>query len=115
MPGYAFVTGVLVILQGSVYDDLVMWAFRGFISLTIAIIAYFLKKMYDDYQKEKEAKERRIAQLEGKYEAILRVTAAHEVMYEYWLESLVDNPHPEYGHRKTDKLHDVIKKLAEGR
>lgn len=86
--------------------DILVWVFRSFIALVIAIIAYFLKGMIDD---NKEDNKRRDDDLK----LVVKLTGAHEVMYQIWLEDMVNNTHPESGTRKSDKLHRFVQSLAE--
>lgn len=112
LPIYATLTGVAMIADGSPTDGMVIWAFRGFVGLCLAVIAYFLKRMVDDSRAADRERDRKIDALEVNYIEMIKVTAAHEVMYEFWLENLTNN-HPEDGTRKTDQLHRVIQRLAE--
>jgi phosphate/sulfate permease len=87
--------------------DILVWVFRSFIALAIAIIAYFLKGMIDDNKKEDDRRDKQL-------EFVVKLTTAHEVMYQIWLEDMVNSAHDlENGTRKTDKVHRLIQSLAE--
>lgn len=113
LPVYATFTGAVMMAEGSITDGMVIWAFRGFVALCLGIIAYFLKKMVDDSKAADKQRDTDIRDLQKSYTEIVKLTAAHEVMYEFWLENITNNAHPEEGTRKTDQLHRVIQRLAE--
>lgn len=109
IPFFAGVTSLGIMSAGTADPtDIFLWIFRGFTTLCIAVIAYFLKGMIDDSKKANEKRD-------DKLDTLTKLTVAHEVMYQYWLETLTDNFHPEDGRRKTDKIYKVIQSLAENK
>lgn len=113
LPSYAVVAGTAVMVDGSVDDQAVIWVVRGFITLCIALITFFIKNMYDSYKEETKRRDEKLLNLQAKYENLIKITAAHEVMYELWLENLAsENLHPGDGERKTDQLHRIIERIA---
>lgn len=94
-------------------NDLAVWIFRSFVGLSIAVIAYFLKGMIDDNKEEDKKRDKRLEDCDDNYKDLIKVTAAHEVMYQIWLEDLANYTHPVEGNRKTDKIHRLIQSLAE--
>ena len=99
------IAAVTVALDGAPGESETIWIIRGFISLCLAIIAYIVKKMIDDYSKAMIARDAKISDL-------TKVTAAHDVMYSIWLEQQIGDTEPE-GRRKTDQLRKFIGALSE--
>jgi hypothetical protein len=89
-------------------DGIPIWLWRAFVSLCLLIIAYFIKKGVADTDKNNDRRDEKIAKL-------LVITAAHEVMYQIWLEEITSgNPmHPEDGRRKTDRVYKILTQIAE--
>ena len=95
-------------------DGLPLWLWRGFVTGCIAIIIWFIKRSLDDEKEANELRDKKISNCDEKYTSLVKVTAAHEVMYQIWLEEIVDkDPHPENGTRKSDRLHRIITQIAE--
>lgn len=106
---FPFIAGIcsIALIAADVGDgSQVLWLFRTVLAVAVAIIAWFLKRMVDDSKIENDKRD-------AKLESLLRVTTAHEVMYQFWLEELAGEIHPIDGQRKTDKLHKLIVSLAE--
>lgn len=83
-----------------------VWIWRAFVSILIVIVGYFLKKLLDESKEQNKNRDKKI-------EDLVKLTAAHEVMYELWIDNLSDELHPEGGRRKTDKVAHIIQQLAE--
>jgi hypothetical protein len=89
---------------------------RAFISLCIAIIGILLKRMLDEAKEENEKRDKHLIKHDTEVEKLIKITGAHEVMYEFWLDNLIDeSPIPEGGRRKTDRLARILQKLSEER
>lgn len=98
-----------LLADGNTSDDIPLWLWRAFVSLCILIIAWFLKR---DIDAAKDANKSR----DTKIEKLIVVTAAHEVMYELWLEEIASGGgHFPHGTRKTDQLHRMITQIAEAK
>src|SRR3982751_4365997 len=93
------------LLIDSTADGLPVWVWRAFVTICLGIIVFFIKKALDDSKEANAARDRRITDCDEKYSKLLTITAAHEVMYQLWLEDLSGNVHPDFGTRKTDQLH----------
>lgn len=94
-------------------DGLPIWVWRAFVTACIGVIIWFVKRALDDAKEANTGRDKRITECDEKYARLLTITAAHEVMYELWLEELASGGgHPEFGTRKTDQLHRIIQSLA---
>jgi hypothetical protein len=106
----------LTILQSTdATDGIPLWLWRAFVSICIAIIGILLKRMLDEAKDENEKRDERLDNCDKKYTDLVKITAAHEVMYEYWIDTLAGDIHPDDGRRKTDKLDRVIQSIARNR
>lgn len=94
-------------------SDILVWIFRSFIALCIATIAYFLKGMMDERKAADDKRDKRLDECDDNYKDLIKVTAAHEVMYLIWIEDLANNNIPANGNRKTDQVRRLIQSLAE--
>lgn len=111
---FSFITGVSAFsfigftptTIGVDISDILIWTFRTIGIAFIGIITYFLKGLIDD---NKESNKRR----DDKLDLLIKLTAAHEVMYRIWLDEMAEDSHPETGNRRSDKLYRLIQSVAE--
>lgn len=90
-----------------------VWIWRAFVSILIIVVGYFLKKLLDDNKEINDKRDKKVEDLERRLADMTKLTAAHEVMFELWIENLADELQPETGRRKTDKLAFTIQRLLE--
>lgn len=95
-------------------DGLPLWLWRAFVTGCIGIIIWFIKRSLDAEKEANNLRDKKLTHCDENYTALVKITAAHEVMYQIWLEEIVDSdPHPQNGTRKSDRLHRIITQIAE--
>lgn len=96
-------------------DGLPIWLWRAFVTVLIGLIIYLYKQTLDSAKLANVVRDTKITDCEEKYTKLLTLCAAHEVMYQVWLEEVTsgNDPHPLDGKRKTDMLHRIITQIAE--
>lgn len=108
--------GFASLLVDNSADGLPIWLWRGSVSILIGIIIWFIKRALDAEKEANDLRDKKLTLCDEKYTELVKVTAAHEVMYQIWLEELADSdPHPIGGTRKTDMLHKLITHIAEAK
>ena len=114
-PYYLAGIGFIGLLSdGGPQDGLPIWLWRAVVTTCITIIIWFIKRALDAEKEANELRDKKISNCDEKYEGLVKITAAHEVMYQIWLEEIADkDPHPENGTRKSDRLHRIILQIAE--
>lgn len=97
-------------------DGLPIWVWRAFITALLGLLIWFAKNALDSAKAANVLRDKRISDCDEKYIVLLKMTAAHDVMYEIWLDDLVESEHhPSNGKRKTDQIHRLITQIAEAR
>lgn len=90
-----------------------VWIWRAFVSILIVIVGYFLKKLLDDNKEINDKRDKKIEEQNEKISNLIKITTAHEVMYELWIDGLAGELQPDGGRRKSDRLAYIVKRLAE--
>lgn len=100
----AYTTGFVLAVEPAMQPqpDRLDWLLKVVLGVLLAVVGYFLKQTGDDLKSSK-----------GQLAKHSEILAAHAVMFEVWLDEIVqsdEEPHPT--RRQTDQLKLLIGKLA---